>query len=436
MILKTFQQFSKARWLFATLLLIYSIKILVQGPGDFATYYGASQALSESKMIYNVRYIVNPLIDEWCEYSYSPFFAFILMPISWLPIKAADAIWLIFNIFLLFRVFDLIIYFLDIKKIFNLKEYRWWVFGILLFSARFILYNFDLSQVTILILYGVLESLRLTIKGQWIWAGVILATVISIKIMPLVMLPYLFWRRYWQTGLTTIGFIGLFLLLPSVMYGWQDYFWMLQDWVDVLNPSHDDFTTQQNVVAEGIHSLSAFIPAFFTNEVTRYGIDRHFILLDKETMIKVLNLCRLLFIFLTLIFLETKPFVVINNKKRLFWELSYLMIAMILIFPHQQKYAFFLILPACAYILSYLMVIKKTSFSHINKPFFYTIILLFSMVWLLTTASTDGIIGRQLYNYGQYFKFITWGTMLLIIPLYLSKPNDSEHLSPKTVFLE
>ncbi len=415
-------KFSKVRWLLVVLVLVYFIRVLVLGAGDFAVYWGASKALSAGKMIYHVPYLVNPSSDEWCEYSYSPFFAFILMPFSWLPLKVADALWLVINMVILFRIFDLIIVFLDIKKSLTTKEYRWWVFGTLLFSTRFILYNFDLSQATIIMLYGSLESLRFAIKRQWAWAGALLATVITIKLMPLVMLPYLFWRRYWQAGLATVGFIFLFLITPSVLYTWNDYLMMLKEWAIVLNPANDDFTIKQNVIAESIHSLSGFIPAFFTNDVTRYDMNRHFVDLDNSAMVMVLNLVRLFFIGLTLMFLKTKPFIAINEKKRLFWEVSYLMIAMALIFPHQQKYAFILILPASAYVLFSLMMMKKTGFYLKNKSLFYTTVTLFTIIWLLTTGSTDGIIGRELYNYGQYFKLITWGTMLLIVPLYLCKP--------------
>lgn len=417
---KFFNNISRIRWLLIVLVLAYIVRVLLMGAGDFAVYYGASNALLDSKMIYHLPY---PVGDSACEYSYSPFFAFILMPLALLPLWLADLLWLFLNLLALFRIFDLIVLFLGIKKDFTRKEYKWWVFLTLLFSVRFILYNFDLSQVTLILLCGSLESLRLAIKRQWTMGGLVLAVVISIKLMPLVMLPYLFYRRFWQVGLATLGFMLLLNLTPSVLYTWSDYQSLMKEWFIVLNPTSDDFTIKQNVVAESIHSLSGFIPAFFTDDITRYNLRRHFMDLPNETMIQVLNAARLFFILLTFIFLKTKPFQYINDKKRLFWEFSYLMIAIALIFPHQQKYAFILILPAAAYVLYFILMMKKSNF-YLEKPLLYKALIgLLIIVWLLTTASTDGIIGRTLYEYGQYFKLITWGTMLLIVPLFLAKPN-------------
>ena len=417
---KFFNNISRIRWLLIVLVLAYMIRVVLIGAGDFAVYYGASNALLGSKMIYHTPY---PVGDSTCEYSYSPFFAFILIPLSILPLWLADWLWLFLNLLALFRIFDLIVIFLGIKKDFTRKEYQWWIFLTLLFSVRFILYNFDLSQVTLILLCGSLESLRLAIKRQWAMSGFVLAVVISIKLMPLVMLPYLFYRRFWQAGLATLGFMLLLNLTPSVLYTWSDYLSLMKEWFVVLNPTSDDFTIKQNVVAESIHSLSGFIPAFFTDDITRYELRRHIIDLPNETMILIMNIARLFFILLTFIFLKTKPFQYINDKKRLFWEISYLMIAIALIFPHQQKYAFILILPAAAYVLDFILMMKKSGF-YVEKSLLYkSLIGLLIIVWLLTTASTDGIIGRTLYEYGQYFKLITWGTMLLIIPLFLAKPN-------------
>ncbi len=417
---KFLNNISRIRWLFVVLIMAYIVRVLFIGAGDFAVYYGASKALFDAKMIYHLPY---PVGESTCEYSYSPFFALILIPLSVLPLWLADLLWLLLNLLSLFRIFDLIVVFLGIKKNLTRKEYRWWVFLTLLFSVRFILYNFDLSQVTLILLCGSLESLRLAIKRQWIMGGFLLAVVISIKLMPLVMLPYLFYRRFWQAGLATLCFLLLLNLTPSVLYTWNSYQSLMIDWFSVLNPMSDDFTIRQNAVEESIHSLSSFIPAFFTADITRYGLRRHFIDLPNETMIIVLNIMRVFFILLTLFFLKTKPFQQINDKKRLFWEFSYLMIAIALIFPHQQKYAFILILPAAAYVLYFILIMKKSKF-YLEKPLLYRALIgLLIIVWLLTTASTDGIIGRKLYEFGQYFKFITWGTMLLIVPLLLAKPN-------------
>ncbi|NJN35618.1 MAG: hypothetical protein HC817_16505 [Saprospiraceae bacterium] len=107
----------------------------------------------------------------------------------------------------------------------------------------------------------------------------------------------------------------------------------------------------------------------------------------------------------------------ISDKKRLFWEFSYLMLVVPLIFPHQQKYAFVMILPAVAWVLHFIFS------ENLEKKRKNTLIALLIGVWFLTTFTTDGIIGKHFFQISQYYKLITWGTMLLIIPLSMTRPK-------------
>jgi Glycosyltransferase family 87 len=351
---------------------------------------------------------------DTCSYSYPPFFAMLLIPFTILPLALADFLWLLLSLVLLLRTFHLIDNFLDLNTFFTTKTYRLWVFIVLLFSARFILYNFDMSQTTLVLLWGCLESLDLTLKNRPILSGLLLATVISIKLMPLVMLPYFFYRRFFKTGFSTLGFLILLNMGSSVFYGFEGYFSVLNQWKSVINPIKPEFILEENRVMESAHSLSALVPSLLTDNVTRFGINRNFTVLPYQKVVFWLTISQLFFIILTLFFLKTRPFVSILDKKRLFYEVSYLLLIVPLIFPHQQKYAFVMLLPAVAFIGFEFLKEKQKG----NIPKIVTVLMV--IVWLLTTASTDGIIGRQLYEYGQYFKLITWGTILLIVPFYMS----------------
>jgi hypothetical protein len=406
------KQFLTYRNLLLFLSLLYFIKVLNIGEGDFSVYYGAAKDIAQGKSIYFVEYPVGD--KDTCSYSYPPFFAMLLIPFTILPLALADFLWLLLSLVLLLRTFHLIDNFLDLNTFFTTKTYRLWVFIVLLFSARFILYNFDMSQTTLVLLWGCLESLDLTLKNRPILSGLLLATVISIKLMPLVMLPYFFYRRFFKTGFSTLGFLILLNMGSSVFYGFEGYFSVLNQWKSVINPIKPEFILEENRVMESAHSLSALVPSLLTDNVTRFGINRNFTVLPYQKVVFWLTISQLFFIILTLFFLKTRPFVSILDKKRLFYEVSYLLLIVPLIFPHQQKYAFVMLLPAVAFIGFEFLKEKQKG----NIPKIVTVLMV--IVWLLTTASTDGIIGRQLYEYGQYFKLITWGTILLIVPFYMS----------------
>ncbi len=390
------------------LALFYLVKAVTQGAGDFSVYYGAANDIRQGKPIYFVDYFVG---TEPCSYSYPPFFAMLLILLTALPLPVADTLWLLLNIFLLFRIFKIIDNFLETRSLFSVKTYRLWIFLVLLFTVRFILYNFDLSQSTIIILWGCIESLNLTLKNRFVLSGLLLATVISIKLMPLVMLPYFFYRGFFRSGLWTLLFLVLLNLLPAAFYGFQNYLSVLHQWQAVINPTSKDFILDENNIMETAHSLSALLSALCTDTVTRFGIKRNITILPYEKILLLLTVLQLFFISLTLLFLRTLPFKTITDKKHLFVEFSYLMLIVPLIFPHQQKHGFVMILPAVAFI--WFRVLEKKQAGVLLK----NIIALMIIIWLLTTTSTDGIIGKEMYEYGQYFKLITWGTILLIVPL-------------------
>ncbi len=405
----------KYRNLLILLSLLYFVKVLIHGPGDFAVYYGASNDILRGNMIYLVEY---PIGDATCAYSYPPFFAMILIPIAALPLTFANGVWLLLNLFFLIRIFQLIEDFLEVKTIFTEKTYRFWAFLTLLCSVRFILYNYDLSQSTFILLWGCLESLDLALKKRPILSGAILAMVISIKLLPLVMLPYFVFRRHFKAAIFTTVFFILFNLTPSVFYGFEEYKSVLNVWKTVINPVNPDFILDENREMESLHSLSALLSGLLTDSVTRFNIKRNIAVLSYEKVVFWLTLAQLFFIGLTLFFLKTRPFVAFSDKKRIFWEVSYILLVVPLIFPHQQKYAFVMLLPAFSWLWFYILSLKQ------NDSSSKILIALMVVVWLLTTFTTDGFIGKKMFEYCQYFKLITWGTMLLIIPLSMTRPKS------------
>jgi hypothetical protein len=80
-----------------------------------------------------------------------------------------------------------------------------------------------------------------------------------------------------------------------------------------------------------------------------------------------------------------------------------------------MKYAFALLLPAFSYLFFYIMTMEKG----LKYRF---LISLMALVFVLTTISTDGIVGKQFYQYAQYYKLITWGTFVLIFTLAICPP--------------
>jgi hypothetical protein len=343
----------------------------------------------------------------------------LMLPFSLLPMGLSSLIWNMLSLAALFRVYWLIEDFLGIKKRLNLLLYRYFVFLTILFTIRFFLYNFDLTQSTLIVMWGTLEGLKLIKNEKFMLGSLLLAGVISIKLLPLVVLPYLIYRAYFKEAILTIFLIIILNILPIFIYGKVGYFQILNEWWRIVNPTNLEFTLNQNAGEEATHGLSAFVPAFFSDFTVRYGLRRHFFTLNSSQVIGLLLGFRLFFIALTLYFLRSKPFKKDVSSYQFMWEVSYLLMVIPLLFPQQMKYAFALLLPAFSYIIFYIMSMKR-------GIKFRILIGLMCLVFLLTTVTTDGIVGKQFYNYAQYYKLITWGNFVLIFTLALCLPNALE----------
>jgi len=137
--------------LFISLLVVIYIVVQAKSGGDFKTYLGAANLLKNGESCYFVRI---PYKDGFSSYSYSPFFAILLIPFTYLPQPIPQLFWLSLNVFFLYRIFKIIKHLLDV----NQKDFEIWFFITFLLSIRFILHNFELIQMTIFLVYCFFDS--------------------------------------------------------------------------------------------------------------------------------------------------------------------------------------------------------------------------------------------------------------------------------------
>ena len=128
---------------------------------------------------------------------------------------------------------------------------------------------------------------------------------------------------------------------------------LLHDWFAVINPANKEWLVEAE---DGPSSLVALIPVYLTNTVGKLSFKRNFADLPFEQVSLILNVVRFMFVMLTLAFLGTLPFKTIKGNTRQFWEMCYLFLAIPLLYPHQQQYAFLYISPALIYIAWYFVV--------------------------------------------------------------------------------
>jgi hypothetical protein len=131
-------------------------------------------------------------------------------------------------------------------------------------------------------------------------------------------------------------------------------------------------------------------------------------------------------VLLTLFFLRRLPFKKTQSKLSGFWELSYILLLIPMIFPHQQHYAFLLGLPACLYCVYWLLNQKH----QISKWQFNLRITLLVVIYICFNLH---LLFGQFREYYDHFKLISYGSILLVILLALCKPFKIELLNKSVV---
>jgi len=397
------------------LILGFLIKLSLSN-GDFKVYLEAAKLIASGKSPYHEWLKVDD--NGYCLYFYSPLWALILIPFIKLPNAIPNLLWLLANIWFVYRLVILLSGYLNLKVLSD-KQIKWLYFLVSVSSLRFLLYNFEMMQMTIFILWGALESLSLFKKNKFLPGGSLLALVINIKILPIVLLPYLIYRREYKGVLTCLVFAFLFLLLPAVFLGWSFNFQLLHDWWNAINPTNAEHLYDAD---PGFHDLTALIPSLLTKTESALPNRRNILDLNFSTAIYIMNGLRGCLVLLTLYFLKWPPFQQAKSKLNELRELSFLFLIVPLIFPHQGKYAFFLCLPALVYI-SYFLVQKRAN----------VISVLFVCSFVLMTLTSDGLIGRELNLLTQHYKLITYGALLLILILILLPAESIEKKVDKNI---
>jgi|SRR6185312_1138536 len=390
--------------------LIFLIIEAGRNGGDFKLYMQASADLFKGGDIYTIDYI------DGYKYYYSLLFAFFVFPFTFLPPHIAQFLWLALNAFFLYRIIKIIGAWLDTSDLSAKKRIAIFVLSFL-FSLEFIILNFNYEQVTICILYLAFEGLWMIFTGKKVWGAILIALGINIKLLPIVLLPYLIYRKEFKaSAILIIAYCGL-LILPGFVIGFARNNALLASWWSSINPLHTNHVL--DVDERSFHSLSTLLTTLLINNPPDHyalPIKRNIANISIEHLTYILNALRLILISFSFYFFRTRPFADAKNNIHRFWEVSYLLLLVPLIFPHQQEYAFLFIGPAACYIIYHLMRRVDP-----YKNFKFKIMLV--MLALSYLACNCALLLGEYIKYYEHFKVLTYGALLLIPLLALCVPR-------------
>lgn len=372
-----------------------------EGNGDFFIFISASSWLNGHSSIYEYKY------QGDYHYYYSVLFALVLKPFYYLPFFWVKFSWLMFNLFLYYRLFVLLI---KAPFVQALKSRQRTIFlsGVFLFSFRFLHDNIHASQITILILFCAVYGVYFVETGKILPGSLLLAIGINIKLLPIVLLPYLLYKGYFKAFLLTVSFYLLSLLAPALVIGLNYNLYQLQSWFQLINPTNTHHVL--DVDERSFHGLTTLLSTLCVEKVPDYlalDIKRNICNVSLETLAKIILVARLSLVAFTLYFLGLKPFNKSAPPANTLATVSYILLLVPLIFPHQQHYGFLFICPAFAFTLYTLVA----HYHQLRKPIRFTLISLISLVYL---ASNAKILLGEFNQYYEHFKILTYAALLLI----------------------
>jgi hypothetical protein len=400
-------------WLLPLICAVYCAVEAMGGKGDFYIFLSAADDLGKEN-IFEKKYV------DGYHYFYSVFFALLLKPFVSLPYYWLKFSWLLLNA-LLFLDLLRMLYRSSFASALNPKQKNWFVTLVFICSLRFFTDNIHTSQITILILWCIIKSLVLIFSGQTLKGSALLALGINIKLLPLVFIPYLIYRAQFRAVIFTILFYTALLFLPSLIIGHEYNMGLLKTWLSLINPSQQIHVL--DVDERSFHGLSTLFSTLLVKNVPDFyalNIPRNIADVSLQTLAAVILIARLILTCFTLYFLRLRFFSPAQNKPQQCFEISYILLIIPLIFPHQQHYAFLFTMPALSMLIYFFLKDPKP------HPILKALTGLIAIVFNLKI-----ILG--LFNaYYDHFKIITWATLLLIpvLAYAFKKSKEMNYFSP------
>lgn len=249
------------------LLIIYGISIMNRHT-DYWVFELAAERLLNFEGI--TRY-------ENMAYSYPPLFAVLALPVTLLPTVLGSWIfyllsWISFGVAVQLTVQI----YKNLTQSLNLSQSnsRWILIISFLLSGRYILNNFEHLQFDVFVFLCLVLTVHFYLKGNWIPSALFLALSISLKVTPLLLLAFFFFRRDFKLTIFTVLFLIVLNTIPELIFGWSrgvSYNW---EWIrlvvlklDAQHLSSDDIAAIWPPNSIMNQSVKPWIYRLFTDNV-------------------------------------------------------------------------------------------------------------------------------------------------------------------------
>ena len=215
---------------------------------DFRVYYATGERFLGGENIYSRP---DPSITP---FKYSPTFAMLFAPLSFVSKKTASLIFFSLNFLSVILICRLSISLIGPAAL-SFQQNILLHFLTLLFSSRFILLVWDSGQVNLIMMLLVLISLYLMERKRPLWSAGSLGLSVLFKYMPAVFVPYFFLRKKFGWCLLVFLSIVLLLVLPAMVVGPEQAFFLLKKWIPYITETSLDKSSWYDYKNQSIFSM-------------------------------------------------------------------------------------------------------------------------------------------------------------------------------------
>ena len=404
--------FSITKTIILSIVLLALLVFLIiesSGKGDFHIFLEASKSLINGENIYEKTYF------DGYHYFYSILFTLLIYPLTFLPTHLAIFLWLCVNIFFLYRLYVTINKLLPLYLLSH-KFKKWFWILTAIFSLRLILENLHVAQITIFLLYLCIEGLYMIYNKKVVRGSILIALGINIKLLPVVILPYLLYRRKFKAAGLIVLFGTWFLFIPVLFIGQDEFETLMITWLNLINPLNTQHLL--DVEERSFHSITTLLSTLFVENVPdiyALKIKRNITDISLENLSRIITSTRLILIAFTLYYLRSRPFTKLKDQVKRFWEVSYILCLIPLIFPHQQHYGFLFMVPAFTYCIYYILLFHN----YLPALKKYSVIIFLVIIYLLVNLK---LLLGNFNEYYEHFKILTYGAIFLLVILSVLIP--------------
>ena len=373
------------------------LNLLLRSEGlldDFDVFFHSGKRLLNGENIYGEPHYIN------LRYFYSPLFSCIMALFQEVDVRVMKVLWWFLNVVLLLRV----IYLIYTHIIANATHRVFIYFITILLMSKIVLLNVVGNQMTIVMLWTALEAFQQFKKDRLFLSVFILCLGINIKLLPMVMVPYLLYISDKPGKVFIYGITVFFALafIPAVFIGWDYNLFLISEWWKTLNPVSSIHAVQ--TYEEKILDAGAMISKFLSDKPVYNEPSLNFAALSDGTIFLLTNVVRVALLGLVAFMAYKIKRPVLGIHQHILVLAAFLALVPIC-FPHQREYSFLFHMPLIAIFMSLIDQEKNWKAGVLFAAF---ALLSGMLTWVDFT-------GEAIVAVFMYYRLITLGFMLLLV---------------------